>query len=112
MSDFIITVLFLGLLVFLIASVWKVFVKAGEPGWTCLIPIYNFYIFLKIIGRPWWWLILSFIPIIGIILLVTPFDLAKRFDKGIGFGLGLLFLGFIFYPILGFGDAEYTAPEV
>lgn len=112
MGDFISFVIFMAILIFLVASVWKIFVKAGEPGWACLIPIYNLYIFLKIVGRPWWWILLAFIPVISLVLLITPFDLAKRFDKGIGFGLGLLLLGFIFYPILGFGDAEYTAPEI
>ncbi len=112
MEGFISFVVMMGILVFMIASVWKVFVKAGEPGWACLIPFYNLFVFLKIVGRPWWWIILAFIPIISLVLLITPFDLAKRFNKGIGFGFGLLFLGFIFYPILGFGDAEYTDPEL
>lgn len=112
MEGFISFIVIMSIVVFMVASVWKVFVKAGEPGWACLIPIYNLFIFLKIIGRPWWWIILAVIPIISLVLLITPFDLAKRFDKGVGFGFGLLFLGFIFYPILGFGDAEYTAPEM
>lgn len=112
MEGFFSFVIFMAIVVFLVASIWKIYVKAGEPGWTCLIPIYNLYIFLKIIGRPWWWIILAVIPIVSLVLLITPFDLAKRFDKGVGFGFGLLFLGFIFYPILGFGDAEYTAPEI
>ena len=106
--------LIVGLLiaVIMIAAMWKIFTKAGQPGWTCLIPIYNIYILCKIVGRPGWWVILMFIPfvnfIIGIILCI---DLAKSFAKGVGFGLGLVFLSFIFYPILGFGSAQYQGPS-
>ena len=112
MGGFISTVIMLAIMIAVIAGCWKVFVKAGEPGWACLVPIYSFLVLLRIIGRPWWWIFLAFIPVISLILLITPFDLAKRFDKGIGFGFGILFLGIIFIPILGFGDAEYTPPPV
>jgi hypothetical protein len=105
--------LIVGLLiaVIVIAGMWKIFTKAGQPGWACLIPIYNIYVLCQIVGRPGWWVILMFIPfvnfIIGIILCI---DLAKSFGKGVGFGLGLIFLSFIFYPILGFGSAQYVGP--
>ena len=104
----------MGLLVavIMIAAMWKIFTKAGQPGWACLIPIYNIYILCKIVGRPGWWVILMFIPfvnfVIGIILCI---DLAKSFGQGVGFGLGLVFLSFIFYPILGFGSAQYQGPS-
>jgi hypothetical protein len=95
-----------------LAGAWKINTKAGQPGWAVLIPIFNMYIVLKVAGRPGWWLILTFIPIVNLVVLVIPFDVAKRFGKGVLFGLGLLFLGVIFCPILGFGDAQYTpAPE-
>ncbi len=100
----------LGIVILMIAALWKVYAKAGQPGWAAIVPIYNFYILLKIAGRPGWWLILGFIPFINLILLVLPFDIAKKFGQGTAFGFGLLFLGFIFYPILGFGDAQYM-PE-
>jgi uncharacterized membrane protein YhaH (DUF805 family) len=100
----------LALAIVTIAGMWKVFEKAGKPGWASIIPIYNLYIMLKIAGRPGWWLILAFIPFVSFVLIVLPFDIAKRFGKGTGFGLGLLFLFFIFYPLLGFGDAVYTPP--
>src|SRR5262245_19891869 len=97
--------------VVLIAAMWKVFTKAGQPGWASIIPIYNIYIWCKIVGRPAWWIILLFIPfvnfIIGIILCI---DLAKSFGKGAGFCIGLALLGFIFFPILGFGSAQYQGP--
>src|SRR5262245_3986785 len=97
--------------ILMIAACWKIFSKAGQPGWASIIPIYNVYIWCKIVGRPGWWVILMFIPfvnfIIGIILCI---DLAKSFGKGVGFGLGLAFLGVIFFPILGFGSAQYQGP--
>jgi hypothetical protein len=85
---------------------WKVFQKAGEPGWAVIVPIYNFVVLLRIAGRPLWWILLYFIPVVSLIpSIMVPIDIAKRFGKGTGFGIGLLFLPFIFYPILGFGDA-------
>ncbi|MGA2584757.1 MAG: DUF5684 domain-containing protein [Tepidisphaeraceae bacterium] len=100
----------LTLVVLSIAGLWAVFAKAGYPGWASLIPFYNIYVMLKVAGRPGWWLILCFIPFVNLIIIVIPFDIAKRFGKGTGFGIGLLLLGFIFYPILGFGDAVYQPP--
>jgi hypothetical protein len=99
----------LALLVFFIAASWRVFEKAGRPGWASLIPFYNSYILIKIAGRPGWWLLLFFIPLINIfVLLAISIDIAKAFGKTIGFGFGLWILSFIFYPILGFGSAVYT----
>ena len=92
----------------ILAGIWKVFTKAGQPGWGVLVPIYNFYLMTKIAQRPAWWLILMFIPVVNIIAaVVLSMDIAKHFGKGAGFGVGLAFLGFIFYPILGFGSAQY-----
>ncbi len=80
---------------------WKVFVKAGQPGWAS-IPIYNLYVWCKIVGRPGWWIILMLIPFVNIIVgIVLCIDMAKSFGKGAGFGIGLAFLGIIFLPILG-----------
>jgi hypothetical protein len=96
---------------YIIAS-WMVFTKAGRPGWASIIPIYNAYVMLKIVGRPGWWLILYIIPLVNIVIyIIVQLDLAKAFAKGGGFGVGLIFLPFIFVPILGFGDAQYSGPE-
>ena len=104
-------IIMLAFLIFFIASFWKIFSKAGEPGWACLIPIYNTIVLLKIVGRPWWWLLLMLIPIVGLIIVIIVYiDLAKSFGKGGGFAAGLILLGFIFFPILGFGDATYNGP--
>ena len=95
-----------------IAGVWKVFVKAGKPGWAVLIPIYNVVVILQIVGRPVWWLILLLIPIVNfVVLFIVAIDMAKSFGKGTGFGIGLALLAAIFYPILGFGDARYLGPS-
>jgi hypothetical protein len=102
----------LALVIFIIAGVWRVYEKAGKPGWTSLIPIYNTIVLLEIAGKPIWWFLLLLIPFLNIIIVLIIFiDLAKAFGKGTGFGLGLTFLGFIFFPILGFGDAKYIGPQ-
>ena len=97
------------ILVFILAAMWRVFTKAGQPGWAVLIPIYNAYIMLKIAGKPGWWLILMFIPLVNLIVsIIMTAGIAANFGKGGGgFVVGLIFLPFIFYPILGFGPAEY-----
>lgn len=101
----------LGFLVLILASLWKVFTKAGQPGWACLIPIYNAYILFKMAGKPGWWLLLLILPLVNfVILIIVYIALAERFGKGVGFGIGLALLGVVFFPILAFGDAKYTAP--
>lgn len=95
--------------IFMIAAVWKVFTKAGQPGWAVLIPIYNVYILLKISGKPGWWLLLMFIPLVNVVVgILAVVGLSANFNKGGGFVIGLLLLPFIFYAILGFGSAKYT----
>jgi hypothetical protein len=94
-----------------VAGMWGIFVKAGEEGWKAIIPIYNWYILLKIVGRPWWWILLFLIPIVNLVILILMYnDLSKSFGKGAGFTVGLIFLGIIFFPILGFGSAQYIGP--
>ena len=100
--------LYLAIIVLIIASLWKVFTKAGQPGWGVLIPIYNAYLLCKIAGKPGWWVLLMFIPLVNIVIaLLVALGVATNFGKGAGFGIGLFFLPFIFYPILAFGDATY-----
>ena len=96
---------------FVIVAMWKVFTKAGRPGWAAIIPIYNMYVWCKIVGRPGWWVILMLIPYVNFIIgIIVCIDLAKSFGNGVGFGLGLAFLGIIFFPILGFGSSQYQGP--
>ena len=100
----------LAIFVTIIAGMWRVFTKAGQPGWGVLVPIYNLYLMCKIAQRPGWWLILMFIPVVNLIVgIVMSIDIAKHFGKGTGFGVGLAFLGFVFYPLLGFSGAQYDS---
>jgi hypothetical protein len=90
------------------AGLWKMFEKAGEPGWAGIIPIYNLYVLVRISGNAWWWFILFFIPVINFFATMKiSIDVAGKFNRGILFGLGLTFISFIFYPLLGFGDYQY-----
>ena len=98
--------------IILIAAMWKVYTKAGKPGWASIIPFYNIWVLLEIIGRPGWWLILFFIPFVNfIIAIIVSIDLAKSFGKSAAYGIVLLFfLNVIGYLMLGFGSAEYQGP--
>lgn len=101
----------LALAVLMIASAWKVFVKAGQPGWAAIIPFYNIIVLLQIVGRPLWWLLLMFIPLVNIVAAILIYiGLAKSFGQGTGFAIGLLLLAPVFWPVLGFGSATYTGP--
>jgi len=94
-----------------IIAVWKVFEKAGRPGWESLIPIYSTYILFKIGGKPGTWLFFIFLGPFFMIWAIWGINMvSKSFGKDEGFTLGLIFLGFIFWPILGFGDAKYIGP--
>src|ERR1700757_3098606 len=98
--------------ILMIAALWKVFTKAGQPGWAAIVPILNTYFLCKIAGRPGWWVILMFIPFLNLIIwIILCIDVAKSFGKGAGFGIGLLLLPFVFFLILGFGSAQYQGPS-
>lgn len=95
------------IIVFIIAS-WRLFEKAGEPGWYAIVPILSTIILLKIAGKPWWWIVLLLIPFVNfIILIILYLDLAKAFGKSTLFGVGLILLSPIFFLILAFDDSEY-----
>jgi hypothetical protein len=105
------SLIYFAFIVLLIAAMWKIFAKAGQPGWAAIVPIYNIVVLLQIIGRPLWWIVLLFIPVANfIVLIISMIDLAKSFGKGTGFAIGLILLGPIFLPLLGFGDARYLGP--
>ena len=102
-------ILYFVVLIFMLIVWWKIFTKAGKPGWGVIIPIYNIILMLEIAGRPGWWFLLMLIPGVNFVIsIIVILDFAKAFGKGTGFGLGMLFLGIIFYPILAFGDAQYV----
>ena len=94
-----------------IIAQWKVFEKAGQPGWACIIPIYNIYILTKIAGKPGIWTLWCLLPIVNIVFAIWLTNMiSKSFGQDEGFTVGLLLLGFIFWPILGFGDSKYHGP--
>ena len=102
---------YLAFIVLMIAAFWKVFTKAGEPGWAAIVPIYNLVVLLRIAGRPVWWVLLFIIPLVNLVIIaITYIDLAKSFGKDAAFAIGLIFLSPIFFPILGFGDSRYLGP--
>jgi hypothetical protein len=104
----------LAVVVVVIIGGWKVFEKAGQPGWAILIPLYNIYVMLKIAGRPGWWLLLYLIPLVNFaIAIIVAIDIAKAFGQSAAFGFFLLFLlGGIGYLILGFGNYRYQGTAV
>ena len=104
-----IVILYFGLIIFMLVSMWKIFTKAGKPGWACIVPIYNLVILLEIIGKPTWWIILLLIPIVNfVVLIIITHNLSLAFGKDGGFTAGLILLPVIFYPILAFGSAQYV----
>ncbi len=104
-------VIYLALIVFMIVTMWKIFTKAGKPGWACLVPIYNIIVMLEIAGKPGWWFLLFFIPFVNfIIMILVMIGIAEHFGKGGGYVVGMIFLPIVFYPILAFGNAQYQAP--
>jgi Family of unknown function (DUF5684) len=119
-SEGILVVVYIAVIVLEIAALWQVFVKAGQPGWAAIIPFYNIYVLLRVVGRPGWWLALfvvgAIVPFVGWILLIVvsiiiAIDLARSFGKSGAFAVGLFLLNFIFVPILGFGAAQYVGPS-
>jgi len=99
---------YIAALIFFIVTVWKIFSKAGRPGWAAIIPIYNTIVMLQIANKPVWWIFLYLIPFVNIIIgVIVVYNLAKVFGKGGGFTLGLILLPIIFYPILAFGKSTY-----
>ena len=92
----------------ILAGMWKAFEKMGRKGWEGIVPIYNIYILLQIVGKPVWWIVLFLIPLVNLIVaILVCIEVAKGFGKGTGFGVCLALFGFVFWPILGFGDAQW-----
>ena len=104
-------VLMFAIEIIVIVSMWKLYAKAGKPGWASIVPVYNLLVFFQIIGKPWWWLFLFIIPILNFIWIIWAWNLmAKSFGKPAGYTVGIIFLGFIFIPMLGLGSSQYIGP--
>ena len=108
----VLALLALGSVVLVVVAKWKIFAKAGKPGWAAIVPIYNKLIMLRIVGRPDWWIVLVFIPPVNLgVSVLLNIDLTKVFGREEIFAIGLILLPVVFYPILAFGDAEYVGPR-
>ncbi|MBD5523289.1 MAG: signal peptidase I [Lachnospiraceae bacterium] len=102
----------LAIAIVVLVGLWKVFEKAGKPGWGAIVPLYNLYCLFEMTFGTGWLFLLIFVPCVGAIMTIIMWiKLAMAFDKGVGFGIGILFLPFIFVPMLGFGDAQYVGPS-
>jgi len=109
-------IVWLVVLVVTVIGMWKVFEKAGKPGWAAIIPIYNYWVLAEIAGRPGWLalvFLIAWIPIVGglaalVVSVIISIDVAKSFGKDPVYAILLILLPFIGYPMLGFGDAKYV----
>ncbi|HOX41688.1 MAG TPA: DUF5684 domain-containing protein [bacterium] len=97
----------------LIVSFWKIFTKAGKPGWGSIIPIYSSIVLLQIIQKPIWWIVLLMIPFVNFAIgIIMSIELAKYFGKSAIWGFVMLFIfGIIGYPVLAFGGATYAGTD-
>ncbi len=106
-------VVWFSVIVLMIVSMWKIYAKAGQPGWASIIPIYNIIVLLQIVQKPIWWIVLLFIPFVNFVIIIMIYhELSKVFGKGAGFTIGMLLLSIIFFPILAFGSATYQLQSV
>ena len=104
------TIIYLIILVAIIAGLWKIYTKAGKPGWAVLIPIYNLIVLLQIVGKPIWWIVLFIIPIANIVAFILVYiELIKKFGQPTWHVIALILLPFVYIPYLGFGDVKYQA---
>ena len=96
----------------IVVANWKIFTKAGKPGWASIIPFYNLYVLFEIAGMNGWLFLLLCLPIVNIVMIIMLcINLAKAFGKGTGFIIGLIFLTNIFTLILAFGSAQYQGTQ-
>lgn len=104
----VLTVFWLIVSVILIVANWKLFTKAGKPGWAILIPIYNIIVVLQIIDKPLWWIIMLFIPIVNIVFCVMIiYHFCLKFGQPGWHVVPAILVGFIYYPYLAFSNASY-----
>jgi len=100
-------------MVFWIVVMWRLFTKAGRPGWVAIVPFYNTWVYCEVCGKPGWWMLLLFVPVLNLVIgILLAFLLAERFGHGVGFGIGLVLLSLIFHAILAFGDSRWSPPAV
>ena len=105
-------IIYIPIIVLMVVSIWKIYTKAGKPGWASLVPIYSDITMMEVIGRPGWWFLVYMVPVLGLYLaIVDKITLAKCFGKSSGFAVGLILLPILFYPMLAFSKtAQYQGP--
>ncbi len=105
--------IYIGIIVLMISSIWKVFTKANQPGWAAIVPFYNIIIMLQVAKKPTWWIAMYFVPIANIVFMIMTLNaVSKNFGKDEGFTVGMVLLGVVFWPILAFGSAQYIDNKV
>ncbi len=111
MTAYFLVILVVGII--MIVALWKIFTKAGRPGWGALIPLYNTYLMIETAGKPGWWLLLLFIPFVNIVVIImVMLALAQAFGKSTVFAIfGLMIFSPIGMLMLAFGDAKYQLPK-
>ena len=106
-------VIMLAISVLMIVSYWKMFVKAGKPGWAAIVPIYNVIVMCEIAEKPWWWVLLLCVPIANICVIFVVYNgIAKKFGKGTGYTVGMILLPIIFIPMLAFGKNNVLSDDM
>lgn len=106
-------IIYLVVLVLLIVSLWKLFTKAGKPGWAAIIPIYNSVVMCEIAGRPLWWVVLLFIPLVNIVVgAILGLEFVRAYGKDTAFQVLSIFFPYVIYPIMGFSkNTKYVGPK-
>lgn len=93
----------------IIVSYWKIYTKAGKPGWAAIVPIYNIIILLEIVKKPVWWVILFFIPCANIVAMVlVALEFVKVFGKPSWHAALMILVGIVYLPYIAFSDAKYV----
>lgn len=104
-------IIYFAMIVLIVVAQWIIYEKANQSGWAILIPIYNSIIMLRIIGKPWWWIFLFLIPLVNIVFVVWKTNLlSKSFGRDEGYTVGLIFLPYVFYPLIAFSKDKYIGP--
>lgn len=105
----VVSVFALILMVIMIVANWKIFTKAGKPGWASIVPFYNMYTLFEVAGMNGWMFLLLLVPIVNIVMAIMVYiNLAKAFGQSGAFAVGLILLNPIFSLILAFGKAQYV----
>lgn len=106
------TLVSLALSILAIAGLWKMFEKAGKPGWAAIIPVYNIIVILEIVGKPIWWIFGFLIPCVNFVVIIWVLNLLmKSFGRDSIYTVLAFFFSFIIFPMIGFGSDRYLGPS-